>query len=221
MAGLSDQDLAEGLSATLDNYHIFFWAVMVAIIVRSPGRISMSQPACRKKYGLQGWITLLWSLPYLMQLIILIGGLNLPVPFGVSQVRNILWYVIFVSVYGRLSSLHRTPQSSLLEWTNNSYVLAWPKGRTYRLFRFILLVKFQVSLSSLGQLLPFVGPMGALGSLFLIVVVISSCAEYRKQLWHSNRRQLALESILVGTVIALNFIPFQLLHVTQFQLLPF
>ena len=71
-----------------------FWIIMIAIIVGSPGDIRFSQPACSKHYGLRGWLTLIWLLPYLFQLFVLIIGMNLLVPFKLANDRRILSCVI-------------------------------------------------------------------------------------------------------------------------------
>ena len=72
----------------------FLWISMIYIIVASPGHISASQPACNKQFGLRGWITLVWPLPYLIQLLILLGSLNLPAPPFVPEYRRIFSCVI-------------------------------------------------------------------------------------------------------------------------------
>jgi len=71
-----------------------FWIAMIYVIVASPGHISASQPACNKQFGLRGWIALVWPLPYLIQLFVLLGGLNLPVPRFAPEYRRIFRYVI-------------------------------------------------------------------------------------------------------------------------------
>jgi len=71
-----------------------FWVILVGIIMGSPRGVSFSQPACRKGHEAVYWKAILWPLPYLMQLLVLITGLNLPVPLGVAQDRRVLLCVI-------------------------------------------------------------------------------------------------------------------------------
>jgi len=71
-----------------------FWVILVGIIMGSPRGVSFSQPACRKGHEAVYWKAILWPLPYLMQLLVLIIGLNLPVPLGVAQDRRVLLCVI-------------------------------------------------------------------------------------------------------------------------------